>query len=232
MRRRDTSIFDCSGFVGTGLWFPKWRTQCNTHRVGVLESWVYLLIWHNECVLDAERCRFRAFWSVTLDLSSLLLSYDSRKRENLPSDGTVTTWLPRFTRVSCKVLRSSVQSMRWCRWYRRCFLSPISDQNIIKSTAVLGAFHCSDVFSVDFLMMLLGSFNFACGRYRQDSQWNQWNWTWPSMFAPKKTCVFLFWGLTVRTGGPTSIQVAARPDTNSVAYCLALNDNSTCEYCN
>ena len=31
---------------------------------------------------------------------------------------------------------------------RRCFLSPISDQNIIKSTAVLSAFHCSDVFSV------------------------------------------------------------------------------------
>lgn len=43
MRRRDTSIFDCSGFVGTGLWFPKWRTQCNTHRVGVLESWV--VVW-------------------------------------------------------------------------------------------------------------------------------------------------------------------------------------------
>ena len=145
MRRRGTSIFDRSGFVGTGLWFPKWRTQCNTHRVGVLESWVFF--WHDatSCskklsVLDAKRCRFRAFWSVTLDLSSLLLSYNSRKREKLPSHGTVTTWRPRFTRVSCKVLRSSVQSMRWCRWYWRCFLPPISDQKIITSTAVFSLF--------------------------------------------------------------------------------------------
>lgn len=49
MRRRDTSIFDCSGFIGTGLRFPKWRTQCNTHRVGVLESWV--VVWP-----DATSC--------------------------------------------------------------------------------------------------------------------------------------------------------------------------------
>lgn len=112
------------------------------------------LTWCNEFfkkklwVLDAKRRRFRAFWSVTLDLSSLLLSYDSRKREKLPFHGTLTTWRPRFARVSCKVLRSSVQSMRWCRWYWRCFLSPISDPKMIKSTAVLSVFHCSDVFSV------------------------------------------------------------------------------------
>ena len=71
--------------------------------------------------------RFRAFWSVTLDLSSLPQAELCRVSSQVFTVTVTVTAGLNFSRIWSQVLRPSVQSMRWRRRYGRCQMSSLID---------------------------------------------------------------------------------------------------------
>ena len=71
--------------------------------------------------------RFRAFWSVTLDLSSFPQAELCRVSSQVFTVTVTVTAGLNFSRIWSQVLRPSVQSMRWRRRYGRCQMSSLID---------------------------------------------------------------------------------------------------------